>query len=150
MKCMLKGGQSHQALDFCHSKGIMHRDVIPHNIMIDHEHRKVCPPEIFFSAKPHWPTSCAWLVGVKPSFTTQKQNTMFVLHRDTSKCRSYSSTFNNTTIVLICGVTVACLHRWSAFPFKFERVFIPMHLLFRFSERNHSSMVTTIMTSWWR
>uniref|UniRef100_A0A673KK75 non-specific serine/threonine protein kinase n=1 Tax=Sinocyclocheilus rhinocerous TaxID=307959 RepID=A0A673KK75_9TELE len=30
-----------KALDFCHSMGIMHRDVKPHNIMIDHEHRKL-------------------------------------------------------------------------------------------------------------
>jgi len=30
-----------KALDFCHSNGIMHRDVKPHNIMIAHEERKL-------------------------------------------------------------------------------------------------------------
>ena len=30
-----------KALDFSHSHGIMHRDVKPHNVMIDHKNRKL-------------------------------------------------------------------------------------------------------------
>lgn len=30
-----------KALEFCHSNGVMHRDVKPHNVMIDHEKRQL-------------------------------------------------------------------------------------------------------------
>jgi casein kinase II subunit alpha len=33
-----------KALQFCHGQGVMHRDVRPHNVVIDHQAKKVKHP----------------------------------------------------------------------------------------------------------
>lgn len=54
MSLVMESLRVSQALDYCHSMGIMHRDVKPHNVMIDHQMRKVTannPGKLYFVSR---------------------------------------------------------------------------------------------------
>lgn len=100
-----------KALDFCHSKGIMHRDVKPHNVMIDHERRKVCLgfalPQCPYDSRmltPSFPQySSDSSTGVWLNSTIREWNTTFVSHRGISRDQNSSWISRNTTIHSTCG-----------------------------------------------
>lgn len=99
-----------KALDFCHSMGIMHRDVKPHNVMIDHEKRQLRLIDWglaeFYHPRQEYNVRVASRYFKGPELLVDYQVCLCV-NSFAEQVRRLSA----TTTRLTCGAWVACWHR---------------------------------------
>lgn len=136
-----------QALDFCHSKGIMHRDVKPHNVMIDHERRKVQYLTLLFCGtskliRAVTVNRLGFGRVLSPENGVQRTGSLPILQGSGATSRLPGIRLQSGHVELWLHV---CVDGGS--PLGYLSLCGQLDVDCRSSARSHFSMVTTIMTS---